>query len=141
MTAPRRPGSARKPAPRRPGPAIALAGALAAGVLLARPPGAAAAELVMFEEPYCAWCQAWDREVGAIYPKTEEGRRVPLRRVRIGGPRPADLRAIKGIVFTPTFVLVDRGAEIGRIVGYLGEDHFWGLFGVLLRKPGLEPGS
>jgi hypothetical protein len=31
-------------------------------------------------------------------------------------------------------VLVDRGREIGRIRGYPGEDHFWGLLGVLMKK-------
>jgi hypothetical protein len=31
-------------------------------------------------------------------------------------------------------VLVDGGREIGRIRGYPGEDHFWGLLGALLKK-------
>jgi hypothetical protein len=31
-------------------------------------------------------------------------------------------------------VLIDRGYEIGRIRGYPGEDHFWGLLGVLMNK-------
>jgi len=31
-------------------------------------------------------------------------------------------------------VLVDHGREIGRIRGYPGEDHFWGLLGVLMKK-------
>ena len=31
-------------------------------------------------------------------------------------------------------VLVDSGREIGRIRGYPGEDHFWGLLGVLIKK-------
>jgi hypothetical protein len=35
---------------------------------------------------------------------------------------------------TPLFVLVDQGREIGRIRGYPGEDHFWGLLGVLMKK-------
>jgi hypothetical protein len=29
--------------------------------------------------------------------------------------------------FTPTFVLVADGREVGRITGYPGEDFFWGL--------------
>ena len=36
--------------------------------------------------------------------------------------------------FTPVFVLIDNGREIGRIRGYPGEDHFWGLLGTLLAK-------
>src|ERR1035437_9590845 len=42
---------------------------------------ARAAELVMFEQAGCAWCEAFDREIAPIYGKTEEGLRAPLRRV------------------------------------------------------------
>jgi hypothetical protein len=38
---------------------------------------------------------------------------------------------------TPVFVLVDGGREIGRIRGYPGEDHFWGLLGELMAR--LDP--
>jgi len=102
---------------------------------------AAAAELVMFESASCPWCAAWNRDVGIIYHKTEEGQRAPLRRVEVDTPRPADLRHIEGIVYTPTFVLVEDGQEMGRIIGYPGEDHFWGLFGDLLRKTEAGAGS
>jgi hypothetical protein len=95
---------------------------------------AAAAELVMFEEAGCAWCARWDAQVGAVYDKTDEARRAPLRRVGLHDPRPADLPAIEGVVFTPTFVLVDRGREVGRIVGYPGESFFWEMLGALLEE-------
>ena len=39
----------------------------------------------------------------------------------------------KRINFTPTFILVNDGAELGRIEGYLGEDFFWALLGMLLK--------
>lgn len=100
-----------------------------------------AAELVMFESPTCEWCEAWDRDVGVVYHKTEEGRLAPLRRVTLGAPRPQDLRAIDAVVYTPTFVLVDRGRELGRITGYPGENHFWGLLGVLLEHVRAGPGT
>ncbi len=95
---------------------------------------AVAAELVMFGSPYCPWCEAWESEVGAIYPKTAEGRLAPLRRVDIDQPRPPELAEIDRVVFTPTFVLLVEGREVGRILGYPGEAHFWGLLGSLLRK-------
>ena len=88
----------------------------------------------MFDAGACEWCDAWDRDVGVVYHKTEEAGLAPLRRVRLQGPRPRDLEHIVGVVYTPTFVLVDDGREIGRINGYPGEDHFWGLLGVLLKK-------
>jgi thioredoxin-related protein len=93
-----------------------------------------AAELVMFESPLCEWCEAWDRDVGVVYHKTEEGRLAPLRRVELHAPRPEDLGTVDAVVYTPTFVLVERGRELGRITGYPGEDHFWGLLGVLLEQ-------
>jgi len=95
---------------------------------------AQAAELVMFEQPGCAWCQAFDREIAPIYGKTEEGRRAPLRRVELDNALPADLSFIQVERLTPVFVLIDQGREIGRIRGYPGEDNFWGLLGVLIKK-------
>lgn len=51
------------------------------------------------------------------------------------------LAALPGILYTPTFVLMDGGREVGRIVGYPGEDLFWGLFGALLAQLPAESGS
>ncbi|HEY1472780.1 MAG TPA: transcriptional regulator [Pseudolabrys sp.] len=95
---------------------------------------ARAAELVMFEQAGCAWCEAFDREIAPVYGKTEQGLRAPLRRVDTAERPPPDLAFIAQEQLTPLFVLVDRGREIGRIRGYPGEDHFWGLLGVLLKK-------
>jgi hypothetical protein len=93
-----------------------------------------AAELVMFEQAGCAWCEAFDREIAPIYDKTSEGARAPLRRVDSGQTLPADLAFIETERLTPLFVLVEKGHEIGRIRGYPGEDHFWGLLGVLIKQ-------
>jgi thioredoxin-related protein len=95
---------------------------------------ARAAELVMFEQAGCAWCEAFDREIAVVYDKTEEGARAPLRRVDIAAALPSDLAFIAIERLTPLFVLVENGREIGRIRGYPGEDHFWGLLGVLLKS-------
>ena len=112
----------------------------AAVVFAALVPGAAlAAALLMFESATCEWCQKWDEDVGVVYAKTAEGRAAPLRRIDIYAARPADLRSVRGIVYTPTFVLWDRGREIGRVVGYPGEDNFWGLLGVIVAKLGAKP--
>lgn len=106
---------------------------LAALAVPAVPP-AAGAELVMFERVGCPHCARWDREIAPIYPKTAEGKRAPLRRVDIAQPRPTDLAAISNIVYTPTFVLLDDGREIGRIVGYGGDEIFWSLLTELVAK-------
>lgn len=113
--------------------AVALALPLIAMSLIAVRP-ALAAELVMFEASYCGWCARWDEEVGGVYPKTSEGRAAPLRRVDLHAARPRDLAGIAGVRYTPTFVLLDGGREVGRIQGYPGEQRFWGLLDLQLRK-------
>jgi hypothetical protein len=95
----------------------------------------------MFETLGCPWCMAWDAEVGVIYHKTAEGRAAPLRRLDIGAPRTPELAALTGIEYTPTFVLMDDGREVGRIVGYPGEDLFWGLLGEMFARLPAAPGS
>jgi len=95
---------------------------------------ALAAELIMFEQAGCVWCETFDREIAPVYAKTTEGQRAPLRRVNIDDPLPKDLNFIAVERLAPLFVLIDKGREVGRIRGYPGEDHFWGLLGVLIRK-------
>jgi hypothetical protein len=110
---------------------VALIGAMFVALGLSN---AHAAELVMFEQAGCVWCEAFDREIAPIYGKTEEGLRAPLHRVDIGQSLPPDLAFIERERLTPLFVLVDKGHEIGRIRGYPGEDSFWGLLSVLIQK-------
>ncbi len=88
----------------------------------------------MFRQAMCEWCEVWDDEVGVVYDKTREGRQVPIREVDIHDKRPGDLNDIKPVIFTPTFVLMDKGVELGRIMGYPGEDFFWGLLDQMLKK-------
>jgi hypothetical protein len=109
-----------------------LAAALIGLVFAATP--ARAAELIMFERAACPWCEAFDREIAPIYPKTASGKRAPLRRVDIYGKLPADLAFVQVERITPVFVLVDNGRELGRIRGYPGEDHFWGLFDAMVER-------
>ena len=96
--------------------------------------GAKGAELLMFDSSVCEWCDMWREEVGPVYPKTDEGKRLPLRVISIYENLPAAYQPMKKIVFTPTFVLWHEGREIGRIVGYLGEDFFWGQLGELIEQ-------
>ena len=91
-------------------------------------------ELIMFEADGCSWCERWNEEIGVLYDKTDEARVAPLRRVDLDDERPADLTFVRGVVFTPTFVVIRDGREIGRIVGYPGEEFFWPLLGDVLKK-------
>jgi hypothetical protein len=91
-------------------------------------------ELIMFEAPGCPWCKRWHAEVGPGYPKSDEGQRAPLRVLPIEKVSEAGATLSKPISASPTFVLIDRGKEVGRIVGYPGADFFWPLLAELLAK-------
>jgi hypothetical protein len=110
---------------------IALVAAISVFAAL---PTVRAAELIVFEQAGCVWCETFDREIAPIYPKTVEGQRAPLRRVNIDHTLPSDLTFLETERLAPLFVPVEKGQEIGRIRGYPGEDHFWGLLGALIRK-------
>ena len=94
---------------------------------------ARAAELVMFKAPGCTWCEVWEKELGGVYPKTTEGKQAPLRRITL-----SEQKGMSGLELpvrrTPTFVLMDKGEEIGRIQGYPGEEFFWVMLDDLLSK-------
>jgi hypothetical protein len=106
-------------------------------------PSAAAAELrlAMFEEAGCVWCERWNAEIGPIYPKTEEGRIAPLERFDIHEADYDALELDSRPYFTPTFILLDDGKELGRIEGYPGEDFFWALLEQMLAELPVEAGE
>jgi hypothetical protein len=102
--------------------------------LLAMTAPAAAAELVMVEEPGCIYCARWNAEIAPAYPKTAEGQAAPLLRIGLNAPRPGDLVFQTPLRITPTFVLVDSGVEVARMEGYPGDQFFWPLLGAMLEK-------
>ncbi|MCV2870895.1 hypothetical protein OEZ71_01140 [Defluviimonas sp. WL0050] len=113
---------------------IALIPFLAA--LLVASPAMADLRLLMVEQDGCAYCAEWDRVIAPIYPKTPEGQTAPLERVHLRGPYPSDVEIGPRPVFTPTFILIADGREVGRIDGYPGEDFFWGLLGQMMENTG-----
>ena len=106
--------------------------------------GAAAADglfdgrtvLVMVDDAGCVYCAKWDREVKAGYEASAEGHFAPLERRRIGS---RELAGIGRLSYTPTFVLIVRGQESGRIIGYGGADFFWGEIDRMYAKAGFQP--
>lgn len=113
---------------------VLLALFAASVLLLSLPAPLQAAELLMFEEAGCPWCRKWRVEVGPGYPKSPEGQRAPLRVIDIHGKLPPGITLASPVRASPTFVLVEDGREVGRIVGYPGADFFWGLLDGLIRK-------
>ncbi|MDJ1006253.1 MAG: hypothetical protein QNJ13_00385 [Paracoccaceae bacterium] len=105
-------------------------------MLIAPLPAAGQAALYMAEEAGCLWCARWNAEIGPIYPKTGEGRAAPLVRYDLNADDPG-IEFARRVHYTPTFILVEDGRELGRIEGYPGEDFFWGLLGMLMSENGI----
>lgn len=99
-------------------------------------PAAAETMLLMAEENGCGWCDKWNEEVGHIYPKTPEGRTAPLKRFDLLHDDP-NVKLTMRVRFTPTFILVDDGKEVGRIEGYAGDHFFWGLLSETFERAGI----
>jgi hypothetical protein len=100
---------------------------------LANAPSLYAAELLMFDDPSCGWCRRWHVEVGPSYPNSSEGQQAPLRRLDIRDQETAGVTFARPVHATPTFVLVDNGREVGRIVGYPGSHYFYPRVAELLK--------
>ena len=88
--------------------------------------------LLMIDQPGCAYCMAWDREIAPAYPNTDEGRAAPLRRARLGAALPEGVTLDRPARLTPTFILLRDGREVARLEGYPGPDFFWPLLGEML---------
>jgi hypothetical protein len=115
----------------------ALIGVLTA-LIAFTPSGAtadAAVHLIMVEQDGCRYCIEWDREIAPKYPASAEGRFAPLRRMKRADPQ---LRAFKPVIYTPTFLVVKDGEEVGRVTGYAGQLFFWEELDEQLAKAGFK---
>lgn len=117
-----------------------LASLVTALILLWAMASAAAAapfQLVMFERDGCGYCRQWNEEIGPAYPATAEGKAAPLLRLDIRAPLPPGVTLTgRTPAFTPTFVLLSEGTEVGRIEGHAGDEFFWFLLERLLNDAG-----
>lgn len=117
-----------------------LAAVIAALAVLCAMAGAASAapfQLLMFERDGCSYCRQWNEEIGPAYPKTPQGQAAPLQRLDVYAPLPEDVTLTgRPPAFTPTFVLLSEGREVGRIEGYAGDQFFWVMLERLLHDAG-----
>lgn len=97
-------------------------------------PEGRAAELLMFGQRACPFCDQFKAEIAPDYPKSRAGRLAPLRHVDIWESRTGGIEGLEPAVFTPTFVLVDGDREIGRLLGYPGRRYFYPEIQLLLEK-------
>ncbi|MDO5528176.1 MAG: SoxS protein [Paracoccus sp. (in: a-proteobacteria)] len=135
------------------GSASAASGTKAgAGLVVDAPPPPAAGQhaqsgdiggiqLLMVEQRGCYYCGQWDTQIFPAYQHTEEGLAAPLLRVDLAGPYPDGLALARAPRFTPTFILLDDGAEIARIEGYPGDNFFWPQLRQLLARAGIDIGA
>lgn len=107
--------------------------------LLAGQPAGAGMSLLMFDQTACEWCARWDAEIGGAYHLTEEGREAPLERQSIRAPLPEGVTLDRPARFTPTFVLLRDGREVGRIEGYPGADFFYPMLRRLIGEATAAP--
>lgn len=105
---------------------------IAAGLLFLCAPVLNAAQLVMVEQRGCHYCELWEKEIEPAYDKTAEGQFAPLIKHNLREGAPDGMTFQRKVRFTPTFVLVEDGAELARIEGYPGPDFFWPLLNKLL---------
>lgn len=78
--------------------------------------------LIMVMETGCRFCMAWERDIGAGYASTPEGRFAPLVRVKKDA---SEIAGLQPVIYTPTFIVMQDGREVGRVTGYPGKDYFW----------------
>ncbi len=91
-------------------------------------------QLMMVEQDGCPWCERWKAEIGPIYPKTAEGRIAPLVKVMIHAPLEKGITLNSPPVYTPTFILLNDGQEVGRIEGYQSDEFFWWFMETMIKK-------
>lgn len=91
---------------------------------------AQSAELLYFYDEFCGACQKFDEEVGGIYAKTQEANTLPIKKIEFSVWRklqdaPYQQALSKRVVGTPTFVVIENGKELDRLVGYSNDELFW----------------
>ena len=91
-------------------------------------------ELIMFESEGCIWCKKWHEDIGSLYSRTKEGKIAPLRQIQMIEDFQGQLKLKAPVTVSPTFVLVAENNEVGRIIGYPGDEFFWFLLSELLEK-------
>ena len=88
----------------------------------------------MVDSRACSYCARFHREIGKNYKETEAGLNAPLRKVSRLKKWPDDLSAVTPAYYTPVFILVENGQEIGRFPGYTDEQTFWQRLNPLLAQ-------
>jgi len=97
------------------------------------------AELLYFYDEFCGACQKFDDEVGQFYENTDESKLIPIRKVQFSKWRklkdaPYQNTIATRVIGTPTFVMIEAGKEVDRLVGYSNSELFWLSFTTMQNK-------
>lgn len=95
---------------------------------------ASAAQLVYVEWKDCGYCKVFNRQMAWAYASSSVGKKIPLRRVDILRRWPADLKRVNRPSYTPVFILVESGREVGRFDGYTNPQGFTSNLQRLLQR-------
>lgn len=98
---------------------------------------AAPLRLMMVDQVGCVYCAAWDAEIGPGFGQSAEGKAAPLLRVDIDGPWPDGIVLDRRPSLTPTFILLRRGVELGRVEGYVGDTYFYPVLAEMMQGAGV----
>ncbi|MEE2859738.1 MAG: SoxS protein [Pseudomonadota bacterium] len=98
-------------------------------------------QLMMVQSPYCHFCRAWKTEIGPGFATSAAGRTAPLFEVDVDGPFPDGLALDRRPRITPSFILLDRGVEVGRVEGYVGQRYFYPVLQEMMQRAGIDPGA
>jgi thioredoxin-related protein len=91
-------------------------------------------ELIAFEAPGCVYCNVFRRDVLPAYAFSPAGKAAPLRFLDLNDEAGSKLNLTEPVRIVPTVVVMKDGAEVGRIVGYLGAQNFYRVLGGLLPR-------
>ncbi|WP_245894656.1 SoxS protein [Paracoccus indicus] len=94
--------------------------------------------LMMVSESDCEFCREWRSQIAPGFARSGAGRRAPLFEVDLNGPYPDGLALAGRPRVTPSFILLDRGSELGRIEGYVGAQDFYPVLERMMAGAGVD---
>ena len=94
--------------------------------------------LMMISESGCEFCREWRSQIAPGFARSGAGRRAPLFEVDLNGPYPDGLALAGRPRVTPSFILLDRGSELGRIEGYVGAQDFYPVLERMMAGAGVD---
>ena len=93
--------------------------------------------LMMVSEAGCEFCRAWRAQIAPGFDRSGPGVAAPLSEVDMDGPYPDGLALAGRPRVTPSFILLDRGVETGRVEGYVGARDFYPVLERMMTRAGV----